>query len=193
MMLSPAFALAANFFLSDSLKKYLLLRSGMSLPVVKSLPDCTNFDRTVYPYIPQLYDLAQQVVQSITNPQALKVLYITTNPLVSAFAFSLFLAPIFFVAGEINRNYSQVDRFWSLLPTFYNAHFVLYAHAIGLPTARLDALLVAGVLWSVSFQGYPSLYLTLIILDAIDFQLLAQRWLYHRIRRLSMGGPSNAH
>lgn len=124
----------------------------MSLPVIKSLPDSTNFDKTVLPYVPQLYDLAQQVFQSITNPQALKALYISTNPLVSAFAFSLFLAPIFFVAGEINRNYSQVDRFWSLLPTFYNAHFVLYAHAMGLPTARLDALLVASVLWSVSFH-----------------------------------------
>lgn len=149
----------------------------MSLPVVKSFPDCTNFDKTVLPYIPQLYDLAQQVFQSITNPQALKVLYISTNPLVSAFAFSLFLAPIFFVAGEINRNYSQVDRFWSLLPTLYNAHFVLYAHAVGLPTARLDALLVASVLWSVSFKRNLSLYLSLILLDAIDFQLLAQRWL----------------
>ncbi len=134
-----------------------MLRSGMSLPVIKSLPDCTNLDKTVYPYIPQLYDLAPQVFQSITNLQALKVLYITTNPLVSAFALSLFLAPIFFVAGEINRNYSQVDRFWSLLPTLYNAHFVLYAHAIGLPTARLDALVVASVLWSVSFRGILSI------------------------------------
>ena len=124
----------------------------MSLPVIRSLPDCTNLEKTVSPYIPQLYDLAQQVFQSITNPQALKVLYISTNPLISAFAFSLFLAPIFLVAGEINRNYSQVDRFWSLLPTFYNAHFVFYAHAMGLPTARLDALLVASVLWSVSVE-----------------------------------------
>ncbi len=156
MMSSPILGLASKL-LSDCLKKYLLLRSGMSLPVIKSLPDCTNLDKTVYPYIPQLYDLAPHVFQSITNLQALKVLYITTNPLVSAFALSLFLAPIFFVAGEINRNYSQVDRFWSLLPTLYNAHFVLYAHAIGLPTARLDALIVASVLWSVSFRGFLSI------------------------------------
>lgn len=174
-------------------KQLRVIPFAMSLPVIKSFPDCTKFDKTVLPYIPQLYDLAQQVLQSVTNPQALKVLYISTNPLVSAFAFSLFLAPVFFVAGEINRNYSQVDRFWSLLPTLYNAHFVLYAHAIGLPTARLDALLIASVLWSVSLLKNLSLYVSLILLDAVDFQLLAQRWLYYWIRRLSMGNPSDAH
>lgn len=127
----------------------------MSLPFVRSLPDCADLERTVIPYIPQLYDLAQQVFQSISNPQALKVLYISTNPLISAFAFSLFLAPIFLVAGEVNRNYSQVDRFWSLLPTIYNAHYVFYAHAMGLPTARLDALLFTSVLWSVGVRFSP--------------------------------------
>ena len=145
----------------------------MSLPVVRSLPDCTDFEKTVVPYISQVYDLAQQVFQSITNLQALKVLYISTNPLISAFAFSLFLAPIFLVAGEVNRNYSQVDRFWSLLPTVYNAHYVLYAHATGLPTARLDALLVVSVLWSVRHQEAATLCFLLTIKDAIDLQLLA--------------------
>ena len=145
----------------------------MALPVVRSLLDCTNFEKTVVPYIPQLYNLAQQVFQSITNLQALKVLYIATNPLISAFAFSLFLAPIFLVAGEVNRNYSQVDRFWSLLPTVYNAHYVLYAHATGLPTARLDALLVVSVLWSVRHPKAVLLCFLLTIKDAIDLQLLA--------------------
>ena len=123
----------------------------MSLPVVKSLSDCADFERTVSPYIPQFYGIFQQVIQSITNLQALKVLYLSTNPLITAFAISLFLSPIFLVAGEVNKNYSQVDRFWSLLPTFYNAHFALYAHALGLPTARLDAILFISVLWSVRF------------------------------------------
>ena len=121
----------------------------MSLPVVRSLSDCTDFSKTVLPYIPQIYTLPEQVYININNPQALKVLYISTNPLVTALALSLFLAPIFLIVSEINKNYSQVDRCWSILPTFYNAHFALYAHAAGLPTKRLDTLLLFSGIWSV--------------------------------------------
>ncbi|KAL8932500.1 MAG: hypothetical protein Q9211_006277 [Gyalolechia sp. 1 TL-2023] len=84
----------------------------MALPMLKSAVACADFSKTVQPYISQLNDLPQQVFQSATSPQALKDLYLNTNPLVSAFAFSLFLAPIFLVISEINRNYSQVDRAW---------------------------------------------------------------------------------
>lgn len=121
----------------------------MSLPVVITLADCADFHKTVLPYLPQLFDLPQQVFQNINNLQALKVLYISTNPLVTALAVSLFLAPIFLIASEVNRNYSQVDRFWSILPTAYNAHFVIYAHAAGLPTKRLDILMLISGAWSV--------------------------------------------
>lgn len=127
----------------------------MSLPVIKSAVDAADFSKTVLPYVSQLYDLPQQILQSISNPQALKVLYISTNPLISAFALSLFLFPIFLVASEINKNYSQVDRFWSILPTLYNAHYVLYAHAAGLPTQRLDNLLAFSCVWTVSTYSSP--------------------------------------
>ena len=122
----------------------------MALPIIRSVSDCVNFEKTVTPFIPQLYDLPEQILQSITNPTGLVNLYTSTNPLISGFALSLFLSPIFLVVSEINRNYSQVDRCWSLLPTVYNAHYALYAHLTGLPTGRLDALLGASVCWSVS-------------------------------------------
>ena len=129
--------------------------SAMSLPVVKSLADCADISKTVLVYLPQLYDLPQQIFQNLNNAQALKVLYITTNPLISAFAMSLLLAPIFLLISEVNKNYSQVDRCWSILPTIYNAHFTLYAHAAGLPTKRLDTLLLFSGLWSVRL--HPSI------------------------------------
>lgn len=122
----------------------------MALPVIKSIADCADFSKTVSPYIGQLYDLPQQIFDNITNLQALKVLYVSTNPLISAFAFSLFLFPIFLVVSEINRNYSQVDRCWSILPTIYNAHYMAYAHAVGLSSRRLDILLLFSAFWSVS-------------------------------------------
>lgn len=121
----------------------------MSLPVIKSFADCADFSKTVVPFVPQLYDLHQRIFDSISDPNALKHIYLSTNPLVSASAFCLFTVPIFLIAAEVNRNYSQIDRFWSLLPTFYNLHFTLYAHAKGLPTQRLDILALISILWSV--------------------------------------------
>ncbi|KAL6713421.1 hypothetical protein ACLMJK_008886 [Lecanora helva] len=120
----------------------------MSLPVITSIADCTDVSKALLPYTSQLHDLPQQVFTNINNLQALKVIYISTNPLITAFALSLFLAPIFLIVSEANKNYSQVDRCWSILPTVYNAHYVLYAHAAGLPTKRLDTLLVFSVIWS---------------------------------------------
>ncbi len=162
----------------------------MSLPVIKTLADCADFHKTVLPYLPQLYDLPRQVFQDINNLQALKVLYISTNPLVAALAFSLFLAPIFLIASEVNKNYSQVDRCWSILPTIYNAHFVLYAHAAGLPTKRLDIMMLFSGVWSVIFPDIHSLEnnTSLTSAGSLDIQLLAQRWLQYWLRGLSMGG-----
>ena len=120
----------------------------MALPLIDSQTDI-EFSNTVSPYIPQLYGLFQKTFQSALDPQALTQLYLSTNPLISAFAFSLFLAPVFLIAAELNKNYSQVDRFWSILPTVYNAHYAIYAHALGLPTHRLNTVLVLSTLWSV--------------------------------------------
>ena len=122
----------------------------MAIPETRTFADCVDWSRTVTPYIPQLYHLPQQVALSITDFQALKTIYTSTNPLISAFAFSCALSPLFLIISEVNRNYSQIDRLWSILPTIYNIHFAVYAHAIGLPTKRLDTLAFFSIIWSVS-------------------------------------------
>lgn len=122
----------------------------MALPVVKTLVDCVDFSKTVTPFITQLSNLPYSIQASISSPQSLKQIYLDTNPLVSAFAFSLLLFPIFLLVSEATGNYSQVDRCWSILPTVFNAHYVTYAHLIGLETTRLDTLGAASVIWSVS-------------------------------------------
>jgi steroid 5-alpha reductase family enzyme len=58
------------------------------------------------------------------------------------------LGAVFLVVAEINRNYSQVDRCWSLLPTVYIAHFDAWARLTGLPTRRLDVALLFSAIWS---------------------------------------------
>jgi len=122
------------------------------LPTIKSVADAVDFGLTVRPYVPQLYALPQQVytaLQSSDRLNELRILYLSTNPLVFAFAFSLLLVPIFLTVSEITRNYSQVDRAWSILPSIYIGHYCFWAHQQNLPTQRLDYVLIFAVAWSV--------------------------------------------
>jgi hypothetical protein len=121
----------------------------MALPVIKTLTECSSLQKMVLPYLPQLYALPQRLLQSWNNPAELQTIYLATNPLITSLAFSLFLAPVFLIVSEINKNYSQVDRCWSILPTIYNAHYCLYAHLNGLETSRLDHLVAFSTVWSV--------------------------------------------
>lgn len=154
---------------------------NMALPVTETVADCADLARTVLPYVSQLYDLPQQILQSYNDPAEVQKIYLSTNPLVTAFAFSLFVSPIFLLISEINRNYSQVDRLWSILPTIYNAHYVLYAHLTGLPTQRLDNLLAVSVVWSVSITTKVFDNTANEIPAEINLQLLAKRGLFHWI------------
>ena len=122
----------------------------MALPVVRSLIECAEYNNTVAPYIYQLQPLPQVFLQSATNIAALKQLYLDTNPLISAIAFSIAISPIFLVVSEINKNYSQVDRVWSILPTIYNVHYAVYAHLAGIETTRLNLVAFISAIWSVS-------------------------------------------
>jgi hypothetical protein len=127
------------------------MASILSLPVLKTAADCADFTLTVRPYVSQLLDLPNQlsgIASSTSKLEDLSTLYLNTNPLVTAFAFSLLLAPIFLIVSEINKNYSQVDRAWSILPCVYIAHYTTWAHKNGLPTQRLDNILVFAAIWS---------------------------------------------
>ncbi|KAI0386094.1 DUF1295-domain-containing protein [Hypomontagnella monticulosa] len=120
----------------------------MALPWVKTVEDCADYSRVVEPYLPQLYELPAKIVDTVSSRDSLIDLYKTTNPLVSGLGFSIFLGAVFLVVSEVNRNYSQVDRMWSLLPTVYNAHFAAWSHLNGLPSRRVDLVLLWSVIWS---------------------------------------------
>lgn len=122
----------------------------MALPIVKSLQDCADFRQTVEPFIPQLYALPRRLLDTAGSPSELHQLYIETNPLISGFAISIALGAVFLVASEINRNYSQVDRLWSILPNLYIVHFAVWARLAGIPTNRMNLVAAFSTLWSVS-------------------------------------------
>ncbi|KAI1374547.1 DUF1295-domain-containing protein [Hypoxylon crocopeplum] len=120
----------------------------MALPWVKTLEDCADYSQVVEPYLPQLYELPWKVVDVVSSRDSLVELYKNTNPLVSGLGFSILLGAVFLVVSEINRNYSQVDRMWSLLPTVYNAHFSAWSRLNGLPSQRVDLVLFWSAIWS---------------------------------------------
>jgi hypothetical protein len=123
---------------------------ALPIPSVRTLEDCADFATAVQPFIGQLYDLPARVLAVATGNESFLKVYTETNPVVSGFAFSLALAVVVFIVSEINRNYSQVDRLWSILPALYIAHFDAWARLAGVSSKRIDAALVFSVAWAVS-------------------------------------------
>jgi hypothetical protein len=121
-----------------------------ALPAVTSLEHCADYSTTVAPFTNQLYGLPQKLLENISDPVGLLNLYAETNPLVTGTALSLFVGAVVLVASEINRNYSQIDRFWSILPTVYIGHLIAWARVTGLPHERLTLMGACSLVWSVS-------------------------------------------
>lgn len=120
----------------------------MALPVVKNVLECADYSSTLEPYLHQLRPLAGIYAESITNAVALKQIYLDTNPAITSIAFSIAIAPIFLVVSEINKNYSQVDRVWSILPTIHHLHYLLYAYLSGHNYIRIGGVALASTIWS---------------------------------------------
>ena len=126
----------------------------MALPVVKNAVDCADFSRTVLPFVPQLLELPSRLVDAARDQQpqdAFMKIYVSTNPLITAVGFALFLAPVFLVFSELTRNYSQVDRFWSILPSVYTSHYAIWALLNGVTSTTLNAIAGFSLIWSVCF------------------------------------------
>ncbi|PWY73844.1 DUF1295-domain-containing protein [Aspergillus sclerotioniger CBS 115572] len=124
---------------------------ALPLPDVKSVADCASFGHTVLPFLSQITALPErlQLAAAAKDVDILKDIYLSTNPFITALGFSLFLSIILLIASEINRNYSQVDRFWSILPSVYNVHFAVWARLSGLRTQSLDIIAAIILIWSV--------------------------------------------
>jgi hypothetical protein len=121
----------------------------MALPTIKALEECSDFSKTVEPFIPQLYALPSKIVENIASQDGLLQVYVETNPFISAFAFSVFLGAVFLVVSEITKNCSQVDRLWSLMPNVYVVHLAVWARLAGMPHKRLDLIAAFTTIWSV--------------------------------------------
>lgn len=125
---------------------------ALPLPPVLSPQEAAEFGRTVAPYVlsSQVLELPTRILEAGSDLQTLQALYLATNPMLTALAFALAISPLFVLVAELRGNFSQVDCWWSILPTIYNAHFYAWAHLNGLPLDRLRTVTLFSVVWSVS-------------------------------------------
>lgn len=136
------------------------------LPSILSPADAAQFNTTVAPYLvqaPQWFQFLRDQVSVVTsggrvNVAELQTLYYQSNPAVTALTFALAITPIFILIALVTGNYSQVDRFWSILPTLYNVHYALWARGAGLDTARLESVALLSLAWGVRISlPFPQL------------------------------------
>lgn len=128
----------------------------MALPALKSLEECGDFAHALEPVlVPQLLALPSRLLTAATasvnstSPEPLLRLYVETNPFVTGLAATLVSTVVFLIVSEINKNYSQVDRCWSIFPTLFNLHYAIWARLAGIPSRRVDAVLLWSTAWSV--------------------------------------------
>lgn len=121
------------------------------LPDIQSAIECADFGRTVSPFVSQLATLPTRLFEAGLDANKLNEVYLTTNPFITTIAFALFLSCVFLVVSEVNRNYSQVDRFWGFIPCVCTVHYAVWARVAGLPTARVDSVALFGIFWGVCY------------------------------------------
>jgi len=73
-------------------------------------------------------------------------LYQATDPLVTAFWASLGFAGLCWVLSILTREYSWVDRLWSITPVMYAVHFAGY---VGFTDTRLNLMAGLVAIWGV--------------------------------------------
>ena len=124
------------------------------LPLITSTQDVASYARTVAPYLHTLPEFLQQLWSSATaitqqsgSTSSVVTLYRDTNPFLAGLAVALLLGPVFLLTSEAFRNYSQVDRAWSILPAIYVGHFNLWGRMHGVSSARMDMACAVATVW----------------------------------------------
>ena len=170
-----------------------------SLPPLPSLSAAASYELTVKPYLdmlPALADASMLALRSKAPLHSLLALYAETNPLVTATGLAFSMMPFFFVASEISRNWSQVDRVWGILPVVFNGHFALWDRVTSAPDkafSRVDLAASVLVLWGVSASTTARPQRADAQLDTPHVQLLAPWGLQDRLGGLPVGDHPQVH
>lgn len=118
------------------------------IPAIAALRDASDWSLVWKPYEHQLLAFAPKFLEALTtSTAAVRNLYADTNPLVTGVALYTFLGFFFLITAQVNKNYSQVDRAWSVLPVLNIAHLNLWARTNGVATGRLNLALIYATIW----------------------------------------------
>ncbi|EPS44305.1 hypothetical protein H072_1704 [Dactylellina haptotyla CBS 200.50] len=102
------------------------------------------------PGIFQLVEVAFHNFQDVFNgKRAFQDAYQQTDPLATSILASVILSGLTLIVSEITRNFSQVDRLWSILPAIYIVHYSHWASLNNVHSDRVDTAAVIAVIWSV--------------------------------------------
>ncbi|KAK6356979.1 hypothetical protein TWF718_001312 [Orbilia javanica] len=102
---------------------------------------------------PNVLQLLQGAINGVQQVAAGELDFFTfykqTDPLATTALFSIILSVFVFILSEITRNFSQVDRLWSILPAVYIVHYSVWANINNLRTDRVDTVAVVSIIWSI--------------------------------------------
>ena len=146
--------------------------ANAALPNISKLDLTSDFTLTVAPFLHQITELPERLLQARSVDQ-LQQINTSTNPVITVFDFTLVIAVITFIVSTINRNYSQIDRLWSILPAFYNVHYWFFGYLTGIRARRLDIIAIFSLCWAVSSssQSYRC-----ICTDSLQARLTFNYW-----------------
>jgi len=118
-----------------------------------ALPEFSRLEDASISSIPNIYELFSAALHGAgkiwTGDIGAFEFYKETNPLVTSLLLSMMLSVSTLVLSEITRNYSQVDRLWSILPAVYACHYKYFALLNGVQSERLDMIILVTIIWSV--------------------------------------------
>ncbi|KAL7333211.1 hypothetical protein PS15p_202145 [Mucor circinelloides] len=120
-----------------------LTHTGPNFPQGATWDHARNILQTYFHNITSLSAISSFVSSSLKDPSQLITLYKETNPLESSLYFSSALITVHYIMSEITKNYSQVDRAWSILPGLYAWHYTIHDYLL---TGSFHPRLLAGTI-----------------------------------------------
>ncbi|KAF3918778.1 hypothetical protein AA313_de0202989 [Arthrobotrys entomopaga] len=117
-----------------------------------SLPSYTQIQE-VGKNPPEIFHLCEigflGLQQAVEGKRSFLDFYKETDPFASSIIASLVLSILTLLLSEVTRNYSQVDRLWSILPAVYICHYSYWASLNNLYSDRVNTAAVLSVAWSI--------------------------------------------
>ncbi|KAK2737250.1 hypothetical protein FQN57_000417 [Myotisia sp. PD_48] len=163
----------------------------MALPALQSVADCADFSETISPFIPQLVSLPARIAEVYQDAAAAQQLYLTTNPLITAFfrlTFNYWRRGGYSIGSEdyrwqiVKSNINSPSLFFLL-----NVGFISFAQSIllFLVTAPTYIFILLGTAPDGPKYGIPDLFFSRLVFFFVIFEFFAdqQQWNFQQAKK----------